>query len=309
MFGRKKKLDANKQTEASEVEREDALDMTAASQDDEADQVQAETVEVEDFAADEPAEGDTEVDEVVVDDSDDDDDDLDEVSDDDDDAEVDDLEIADEAESDDEGDGDDLEPSDPIDDSLREDGPFDVNEVDLEADDIDRLDFGTLILTPIEDMKIQLQINQETQVVQSALIMIGNSALEIALFAAPSRTSIVADVARDMVASTTASGGEADLLEGPFGPEVRRVIPVEAEGQQAYHVSRTWFAQGPRWLLRAVMMGEAALVEGFEDENAELLLEFFCNIVVNRGERPYVPGDLIPMELPEELAAQVRAES
>ena len=77
------------------------------------------------------------------------------------------------------------------------------------------------------------------------------------------------------------------------------MIPVEAEGQQAYHVSRTWFAQGPRWLLRGVLMGEAALSEGFEDDTAELLFEFFCNAVVKRGDEPKVPGDLIPMSLPE----------
>ena len=111
---------------------------------------------------------------------------------------------------------------------------------------------------------------------------------------------MVQDVADDMVSATVASGGEAELREGPFGPEIRRIIPVEHEGETAYHVSRTWFAQGPRWLLRGVLMGEAATQDGFEG-TGELLFEFFCNVVVRRGDEPKVPGDLIPMVLPDEL--------
>lgn len=189
-----------------------------------------------------------------------------------------------------------------VDHDLREDGPFDIEEVDLDADEIERLDFGCVVLTPFDNMQIQLQVDQATQAVQSALVMSEQSALEVALFAAPARSSMVKDVADDMVASTTAVGGEAELGEGPFGPEIRRVIPVEGpDGEQAYHVSRTWFAQGPRWLLRGVLMGEAAMQEGFEGAG-ELLFEFFCNVVVRRGEEPMVPGDLIPMTLPAELA-------
>ena len=45
---------------------------------------------------------------------------------------------------------------------FRDDGPFDLNEVDLDADDIDRLDFGSVILTPFDEMQLQLQIDENT---------------------------------------------------------------------------------------------------------------------------------------------------
>ncbi|MGA4668309.1 DUF3710 domain-containing protein [Propionibacteriaceae bacterium Y1923] len=208
----------------------------------------------------------------------------------------------DSAEDDDEEDEDDEE--DLADHDLREDGPFDLDEVDLDADDIERLDFGSVILTPFENMQIQLQVDQSTNQVQSALVMYEQSALEVALFAAPARTSMVKEITEDMTTQTVAAGGEVEISDGPFGPEIRRVIPVQGEdGEQAYHVSRTWFAQGPRWLLRGVLMGEAALTEGFEDAG-ELLFEFFCNVVVRRGSDPMVPGDLIPMTLPDGIAPQ-----
>ena len=245
---------------------------------------------------------DEDLDEDELDDELEDDEDLDkEVEDDDD--------LDDEDEDDDDDDLEDDEEEDPEDDvqdvmidhDLREDGPFDISEVDLDADDIERLDFGCLVLTPFDNMQIQLQVDQATNSVQSALIMAEDSALEVALFAAPARTSMVQDVADDMVSATLAADGEASVTDGPFGPEIRRVIPVEGpNGEEAYHVSRTWFAQGQRWLLRGVLMGEAGMAEDFSGAG-ELLFEFFCNVVVRRGEEPMVPGDLIPMTLPEGL--------
>lgn len=207
---------------------------------------------------------------------------------------------------DDEYDDDDAEDDEdaatPVDDSLREDGPFDIEEVDLDADDIDRLDFGTVIITPFEDMQMQLQADQATNQVQSALIMAGQSALELALFAAPLKTSMVDDVVAEVVNAAPQQGAQTTVIEGPFGPDVRRVQPVEGEdGQQLMHVSRTWYAQGPRWLLRGTLMGQAAMADDFSDPDAELLLEVFRNTVVRRGTDPKVPGDLIPMSLPESM--------
>ena len=65
----------------------------------------------------------------------------------------------------------------------REDGPFDIDEVDLDADDVERIDFGSLIVTPFENMQMQIQLDQTTGAVQSLLVVQGNSAIEVALFA------------------------------------------------------------------------------------------------------------------------------
>ncbi|WP_396121907.1 DUF3710 domain-containing protein [Aestuariimicrobium sp. p3-SID1156] len=283
MFGRKKK---------QKLEEEDVLDPAELETDEDLEDGELEEEELDD-TADEGIEGE----ETDDDDNSDDEGDADEGE------ELDQDEL-----DEDELDEDELEDEDAFDDDsleadqeLREDGPFDIDEVDLDADEIDRLDFGSLILTPFDEMQLQLQVDQTSGQVQSVLVVSEQSALEVALFAAPARSSMIKDVADDMVASTVAAGGESEMLEGPFGPEIRRIIPVEApDGEQAWHVSRTWFAQGPRWLLRGVLMGEAAMQDGFEGAG-ELLFEFFCNVVVRRGEEPMVPGDLIPMQLPEEL--------
>lgn len=185
----------------------------------------------------------------------------------------------------------------------RVDGPFDYEEVDLDADEIERIDFGSLILTPFENMQMQIQLDQQSGAVQSLLIMQGGSALEVALFAAPSTGLIIDDVHRDMMSGTASEGGEANVGPGPLGAELRRIVPVKTpEGQEGYHVSRTWLVQGPRWLLRGVLMGEAAFQEDL-NATGQLLLEFFCNLVVRRDDSPRVPGDLITLQVPNQLRA------
>lgn len=274
IFGRKKKQDEALDSAAT-PDSPDELDEQDELEDDDSD-------ELVDQSADEPESDDE-------DDSDD--DDADDADDDD----------ADDADDEDEG------PS-PIDDSLREDGPFDIDEVDLDADDIDRLDFGCLVLTPFDGMQLQLQLDQATGAVQSALVVREQSALEIALFAAPAATSMVDEIVAEIVAGSDEAGGECVVGTGPYGVDLRRIMPVTGEnGEQGYHISRTWYAQGPRWVLRGTLVGEAALGDDFSHPDAALLLEVFRNVVVRRGTTPKVPGDLIAMTMPEAMAHDLGA--
>ncbi len=190
----------------------------------------------------------------------------------------------------------------------RQDGPFDLSEVDLDADDIERLDFGALILTPFDGMQMQLQVDQQSGLVQAVLVMHQQSAIEIALFAAPAQSSMAAEIRDQMAEATVNAQGTVTLAEGPFGTEIRRVMPIQDEaGQQVDHVSRTWFAEGPKWALRGVLMGEAGMQEGVEGPT-EMLFEFFANTVVRRGHDPKVPGVLIPMTIPDSLTPTAESE-
>lgn len=186
----------------------------------------------------------------------------------------------------------------------RPDGPFDIDEVDLDADEIERIDFGSLVVTPFENMQMQIQLDEATGAVQSLLVVQGNSAIEVALFAAPATTLMIDEVHEEMVRGTEAQGGEANVGPGPLGAELRRIVPMKGpDGEDGYHVSRTWLAQGPRWLLRGVLMGESALGDKL-DATGQLLLEFFCNLVVRRDDSPRVPGDVIGLKVPDGLRSE-----
>jgi hypothetical protein len=181
----------------------------------------------------------------------------------------------------------------------RADGPFDSEEVELGADGVTRIDLGALVVTPWDGLGLQLQVNESTRAVQAVTAVWKNSGLEVALFAAPASGGLADELREDAVEEAEQGGGTASLADGPFGTEVRRVLPQEGPGgEQLFHVSRIWFAEGPRWLLRGTLLGEAAI----GDADAPLVApfaEFFRNLVVRRGAKPMVPGELIPMTLPE----------
>ena len=198
----------------------------------------------------------------------------------------------------DDGEGEDDESDQGEDVDWRADGPFDLEEVDLTADEVQRLDLGALILTPWEGMGLQLQVNEGTQQVVAALAFWEQSGLELALLAAPTDGGLADELREDLTEEAEQAGGSSSTADGPFGPELRRVLPAEGPaGEQLFQVSRTWFAEGPRWLLRGTLLGEAGLTED-DDGAAAPFVEFFRNVVVCRGEAPMVPGEVIAMTMP-----------
>ncbi len=186
----------------------------------------------------------------------------------------------------------------------REEGPFDIEEVDLDADDVKRLDLGTLVVTPFDKMNLQLQVDKAKEKVQALLISDGASAMEVAVFAGPTRASMVSEVRDEIIRATADAKGRVSVVEGPFGAELRRRLPVTTpEGKPATHLSRTWLVGGPGWLLRGVVMGRAALEP--ENQEADMAMwEFFTNVVVRRGQEPAVPGSVLTMEVPLVNASQ-----
>ncbi|WP_026926888.1 DUF3710 domain-containing protein [Granulicoccus phenolivorans] len=184
----------------------------------------------------------------------------------------------------------------------RAEGPFDIDEVDLEDDDIQRIDFGSMIITPMPECEIRLQMHEASQQIVSALLIAKDSALELAAFAAPSTPGMWAEVRQEIIEATQESGGFTDLVEGPFGTELIRNQPVQTpEGQTAIQASRTWVAEGPRWLLRGVLFGEAALAQGYDDDVVGPLYDVFCDTIVRRGDSPKPMGDVLALTIPDEL--------
>lgn len=180
----------------------------------------------------------------------------------------------------------------------REEGPFDISEVDLDADDVQRIDFGSLVVTPFKDMQLQLQVDKKKDRVQALLVTDGQSAIEVALFAGPARTSMIPEIRNDIIAAAERAGGRVKVVRGPFGAELHRHVPVtDPKGNPAMHVSRTWLVDGPGWVLRGVVMGKAAL-DYKNEEVQQTLFEFFSDLVVRRGTQPAVPGSVIGMTIP-----------
>ncbi len=187
----------------------------------------------------------------------------------------------------------------------REDGPWDISEVDDVTDDSDgpRIDLGSVVVTGHEGMELRLQVDEESQQIVSAMMISDESALEVGAFAAPRSGGMWPELRAEMMTAATDGGGSAAEAVGPFGVELRRLVPVRTpDGEEGYQPSRMWMAEGPRWMLRGVVYGAAALEDGVEGQVAPLLAAF-RQIVVRRDAEAMAPGDLLPLSLPQGLTA------
>jgi hypothetical protein len=183
-------------------------------------------------------------------------------------------------------------------------GPWDVTEVDLEIDPLPgraRIDLGSLIITGFGGAELRLQVAEETQQIVSAMLINGDSALELGAYAAPRSGGLWPELREEIIESATEAGGSAAVVEGPFGVELRRLLPVTTpDGDEGYQPSRMWVVEGPRWLLRGIIYGQAALEDGLEPPVADLLTAF-REVVVRRGEEARAPGDLLPLSIPADV--------
>jgi hypothetical protein len=214
---------------------------------------------------------------------------------------------------------DDLAALDALD--WRGDGPWDISEVDdLEATgEAQRIDLGSLIITGVPGSELRLQVAEETQQIVSAMLVIEtkvpapggrsgrtqtvSSALELGAYAAPRSGGLWAELRQEISEAATAEGGSASLREGPFGVELYRFIPVTTpDGEQGYQPSRMWVAEGPRWLLRGIVYGQAAVEEDLESPVVTDVLSAFRQVIVRRGEEAMAPGDLLPLSMPTTVA-------
>ncbi len=180
----------------------------------------------------------------------------------------------------------------------REDGPFDYDEVELEGDDVPRIDLGSLIVTPEDGMQLQIVADEATRQGLALVVALGESAMQLEVRAAPNSGGFARELRDDIVAETSDAEGRSELAKGPFGTEVRRVVPAtDPQGNQGFAPMRDWFAEGPRWLLNGRLMGAAALDS--EGEAAAPFEEFFRNLIVRRGDEPMAPGQIVPLVLPQ----------
>ena len=180
----------------------------------------------------------------------------------------------------------------------RADGPFDIDEVDLDADEVKRIDLGAMILTPEEGMSITLIVGPDKQILNAVVNHGPKSAVHLTVFAAPSAGDYCATLREDIIAGTQ-NAKVIEKAKGPFGTELRRVVTTtDDKGREGFAPLRDWLIEGPRWVLDARLMGQAAIDEHGAD--AVLFEEFVRNIIVRRGDVAMVPGSVVPLTPREE---------
>ncbi len=176
---------------------------------------------------------------------------------------------------------------------VRSSGPWDSAD---EFPQAERLDLGCLQVPVGESSNVQLAYSEETGV--TLAVVAGDSALQLQAFAAP-RSSGLWDKVRPEIAEEVArAGGRSQEQEGPFGPELLAWVTPQVEGQGPLPEQPLRFlgADGPRWFLRGLISGPAAV----DRKLAQPLEEIFAGVVVVRGDHAAPPETPLEIQLPEE---------
>lgn len=173
-------------------------------------------------------------------------------------------------------------------------GPRDASDVD---DDLERLDLGSLLIEASPGLELRLQVDESTGEVQAVMLAGPDGALELRAFAAPRNGDLWSTVRPQIAAEMAQRGGVADEREGRFGTELVCQLPVELEdGTVATQPSRIIGCNGPRWMLRATLLGRPAV----DIDSAGEWEESITRIVVRRGDGAMPVGDALPVVLPPE---------
>jgi hypothetical protein len=173
----------------------------------------------------------------------------------------------------------------------RADGPFDHAEVEGRED---RIDLGALWVKGVPGMELRLEVDQQTQQVNAATVVIGESALQVQAFAAPRSTGLWDDIRTEIAQAVERQGGTVEEHPSALGRLLRTRMPSESGGRTVFAPATFVGVDGPRWFLRGVVSGRAAI----DDTAAEPLLEAFRALVVVRGVEPMAPRELLPLRLP-----------
>lgn len=171
-------------------------------------------------------------------------------------------------------------------------GPWDESELpELGA----RIDLGALRVPTRQGLKLRMEVEKRTGNVTATSLTLGSSALQVQAFAAPRSLGLWDELRPEIAASVEKQGGTADEVDGPFGRELLARLPVTTpEGAPGHRPARFIGVDGPRWFLRGVVSGRAAI----DPDAAQEIEDVFADVVVVRGSEARAPRDVLTLTLP-----------
>ncbi|WP_454048387.1 DUF3710 domain-containing protein [Cellulomonas sp. Marseille-Q8402] len=176
----------------------------------------------------------------------------------------------------------------------RANGPWDSTE---QVPPGPRVDLGALRLPGVHGMELRMEIDKKSGTVTAVGVTIDGSTLQMQAFAAPRTDGIWDEIREEIGESVRKQGGAVDDVPGPFGRELLARLPVRTpEGRTGHRPARFVGVDGPRWFLRGVITGRAAV----DEEAGTKLEDLFRRTVVVRGTEARAPRDLLALTLPNQ---------
>jgi hypothetical protein len=173
-------------------------------------------------------------------------------------------------------------------------GPYDISQA---PPDVQRLDLGALHIPAVDGVEVRVQADPDGSVHQVVLVH-GDSALQIGVFAAPRSEGIWAEVRDEIRTSMQADGVTPREVDGEYGVELR----ARVNSPQGPADIRFVGVDGPRWMVRALFQGAAAGDPAREGPLGVCL----AGLVVDRGDEARPVREPLPLRLPREMSDQAQ---
>ena len=169
-------------------------------------------------------------------------------------------------------------------------GPYDISE----APGGMRVDLGSLQIPAIDGVEIRAQAG-ENGVIQQLELSHGANALQLGVFAAPRTDSLWEEIRPEIRKALLADGVGSEEIPGRWGTELQARLRTP----QGFDDLRFVGIDGPRWMVRALFRGPAAV----DPAQAGPLNDCLAGLVVNRDEQARPTREALPLRLPQEAQA------
>jgi hypothetical protein len=174
-------------------------------------------------------------------------------------------------------------------------GPYDVSEA---PEGVRRLDLGSLQIPAIDGVEVRVQANPDG-VVQQVVLVHGDNALQLGVFAAPRSEGIWDEVRDEIRKSLFDDGVAAEETDGEYGVELRARVRTPDGLTDLRFIG----VDGPRWMVRGVFQGPAAI----DPSRAGSLIDCLRGLVVDRGHEAKPVREALPLRLPREVTDEAKA--
>ncbi|MEU1755388.1 DUF3710 domain-containing protein [Micromonospora matsumotoense] len=175
-------------------------------------------------------------------------------------------------------------------------GPYDLAEA---PDDVQRLDLGSLHIPAVPGVEVRVQADPQG-VVQQVVLVHGDNALQLGVFAAPRSEGIWDEVREEIRQSLIGDGATVQEAQGEYGVELHARVRTPDGPTDLRFVG----IDGPRWMVRGVYQGAVAT----DPAAAGPLATCLDGLVVDRGQEAKPVREPLPLRLPREMADQVEGD-
>ena len=178
-------------------------------------------------------------------------------------------------------------------------GPIDFGP---ELDTSSMLNLGAVFLPNIPGLEVHLDLDPRSGVGKSVSLHLNMTIAEVQIFAAATNEDLWSSMRDAITSGLQEQKVDCTVEMGRFGTEIHAVMPtVDLDGNVHVQPVRFVGVRGSRWLVRAVISGDGALLGVKHNDVAVAEIDdVISKLIINRGEEPLPPGERLALRSPSE---------